>query len=135
MQLLVVQSPTNVPLPSSNLFNMPVCSVSNFLTSPSPVQGMYQTNNECSSTNYSVYPTNTKNAKDGEVVDCPVSCDGTWQRFGFSSLNGCVAAASIKTMKVLDAEPPSRSCKSCKYHSHLDPNSVEFKRGKADHKC
>ena len=47
------------------------------------------------------------------VVDTGVSCDGTWQRRGFSSLNGVFAAISIDNGKVLDVEPMSRSCKSC----------------------
>ena len=30
------------------------------------------------------------------------SCDGTWQRRGFSFLNGCVTAISMDTRKILD---------------------------------
>ncbi|GFW33768.1 uncharacterized protein TNCV_4052171 [Trichonephila clavipes] len=35
-----------------------------------------------------------------EVVQCGVSVDGTWQRRGHLSLNGCVSAISIDTGKV-----------------------------------
>lgn len=35
-----------------------------------------------------------KNKCEGEVADCGISCDGTLQRRGFSSLNGCVTAIS-----------------------------------------
>ena len=35
---------------------------------------------------------------------CGVSCDGTWQKRGFSSRNRCVTVISIHTGKVLDVE-------------------------------
>ena len=60
------------------------------------------------------------------VVDTGVSCDGTWQRRGFSSLNGVFAAISIDSGKVLDVEPMSRSCKACFLKKDLmktDPTS------------
>ena len=47
------------------------------------------------------------------VVDTGVSCDGTWQKIGFSSLNGVFAAISIENGKVIDVEAMSRSCKAC----------------------
>ncbi|GFT76882.1 hypothetical protein TNCV_1817751 [Trichonephila clavipes] len=40
-----------------------------------------------------------------------VSADGTWQRRGHSSLNGCVAVLSIDTGKVVDLEVMSKWCK------------------------
>lgn len=49
-----------------------------------------------------------------EIVDCGVSVDGSWQRRGHSSLNGCVTAISIDTGKVLDIEVMSKMCRSCK---------------------
>ena len=36
------------------------------------------------------------------LVKRVVSCDGTWQRRGFSFLNGCVTAISMDTVKILD---------------------------------
>ena len=36
------------------------------------------------------------------LVKCGVSCDGTWQRRGFSFLDGCVTAISMDTGKILD---------------------------------
>ena len=42
-----------------------------------------------------------------------VSSDGTWQRRGYSSLNGVVTVISIKNGKVLDIEPMGRTCKAC----------------------
>ena len=41
---------------------------------------------------------------EGEILDIGVSCDGTWQRRGFSSLNGVVAALSLDSGKVIDVE-------------------------------
>ena len=48
-------------------------------------------------------------AKDNQVVDTTVSCDGTWQKRGFQSLNGVFVAISTETDKVLDVEAMSRS--------------------------
>ena len=41
-------------------------------------------------------------AGDQEVVDVGVSCDGTWQKRGFSSING--VAISMDNGKILDVE-------------------------------
>ena len=45
-----------------------------------------------------------QNAENNDIVNCPGSCDGTWQKRGFSSQNGCVAVISIDTGKGLDVE-------------------------------
>ena len=58
-----------------------------------------------------------------ETVDCGVSYDGTWQKRGFSSRNGCV----------LDAEALSQACKQCELHERLDKNNEEYQRWRADH--
>ena len=68
-----------------------------------------------------------------EPIDCGVSCDGTWQKRGFSSRNGCVTAISIDTGKVLDVEALSQACKQCELHEHLDKNNEEYQRWRADH--
>ena len=62
-----------------------------------------------------------------------MSCDGTWQKRGFSSRNGCVTVISIKTGKVLDVETLSQACKQCELHEHLHKNSEEYQRWRADH--
>ena len=59
----------------------------------------------------------TKGSQD--VTDIGVSCDGTLQRRGFSSLNECYTAISLDTGKVLDTEVMSRYCKSCKINEPL----------------
>ncbi|GFT51769.1 uncharacterized protein TNCV_4440661 [Trichonephila clavipes] len=47
------------------------------------------------------------------IVNCGVSVDGTWQRRGFSSLNGCVSAISVDTGKIIDFETLSQFCRKC----------------------
>ena len=73
---------------------------------------------------------------ENDVADCGVSCDGTWQRRGFSSLNGCVTAISIDTGKVVDAEVLTKFCKQCKRHED-DEDTPENIAWRADHqsKC
>ncbi|GFX35826.1 uncharacterized protein TNCV_746191 [Trichonephila clavipes] len=51
-----------------------------------------------------------KNTSD--VAEFGVSVDGTWQRRGHPSLNGCVAVLSIDTGKVLDLEVMSKWCRN-----------------------
>lgn len=44
---------------------------------------------------------------------CGISVDGTWQRRGHTSLNGCVSLISIDTGKILDVEVMSQYCRVC----------------------
>ncbi|GFV24152.1 uncharacterized protein TNCV_4164991 [Trichonephila clavipes] len=44
---------------------------------------------------------------------CGISIDGTWQRRGYSSLNGCVNAISDDTGKILDIEVMTQYCHIC----------------------
>ncbi|GFY20536.1 uncharacterized protein TNCV_211681 [Trichonephila clavipes] len=44
---------------------------------------------------------------------CGISIDGTWQRRGYSSLNGCVSAISVDTGKILDIEVMTQYCHRC----------------------
>ena len=44
---------------------------------------------------------------ENDVVHTAVSVDGTWQKRGFTSYNGAVAAISITTGRVLDVEAMS----------------------------
>ena len=47
------------------------------------------------------------------VIDIGVSLDGTWQKRGFVSNNGTVAAISIDSGKIIDIETMNRYCKPC----------------------
>ena len=66
----------------------------------------------------------SKARTDEDIVDTDVTCDSTWQRLGFSSLNGCY----VDTGKVLDTEVMSRYCKGCKTNEKLkksDPKNLK----------
>ncbi|GFU50677.1 uncharacterized protein TNCV_240651 [Trichonephila clavipes] len=53
---------------------------------------------------------------------CGISIDGTWQRRGYSSLNGCVSAISVDTGKILDIEVMTQYC-----HIYAKGNSQSSK--------
>lgn len=53
--------------------------------------------------------------------DLKAGFDGTWQRRGFSSLNGVVTCTSIDTGKVLDVQVLSKYC-TCLDKNNHDPN-------------
>ena len=46
------------------------------------------------------------------VLDIGVSVDGTWQKRGFTSINGAVVAISLNSGKVVDVDAMSRFCQS-----------------------
>ena len=74
--------------------------------------------------------------KNGGVTDASVSVDGTWQKRGFSSLDGVVAAISIDTGKVVDCEVMASYCKACKSIEHLkitDPQA--YATWQETHEC
>ena len=60
-----------------------------------------------------------QNAASTDVIDIGVSVDGTWQRRGFSSLNGVLVAVSIDSGKIVDIEPMSRYCRECSVNNRL----------------
>ncbi|GFW56038.1 uncharacterized protein TNCV_374441 [Trichonephila clavipes] len=60
--------------------------------------------------------------------------DGTWQRRGYSSMNGCVAALSVDTDKVVDIEIMSSYCPTCRKISKM-PRNIELETFAADHVC
>ena len=70
------------------------------------------------------------------IVDTSVSCDGSWQRRGYSSLNGVVTAISMTNGKVLDIERMSRACKACLLKETLKLNNpVAYDEWKNNHIC
>ena len=68
------------------------------------------------------------------VKDCQVSVDGTWQKRGFSSLNGVVTALSPLTGKCLDVAGLSKICKSCQMWSKKE-NHPKYNKWKETHNC
>ncbi|GFY06236.1 uncharacterized protein TNCV_2680301 [Trichonephila clavipes] len=69
-----------------------------------------------------------------DIVKCGILVDGTWQRRGYTSMNGCVAAISVDTVKVLDIEVMSSYCPTCKRLQTM-PRNLEYESSKADHIC
>ena len=53
------------------------------------------------------------NYEEDIICNTAVSCDGTWQRRGYASLNDVVSAISIDTGKCLAYETLVKNCKSC----------------------
>lgn len=74
----------------------------------------------------------TKNEKPGAVTKCGVSVDGTWQKRGFSSLNGVVTAISTTCDKILDIEVMSQYCRKCHMKNRI--STWALKHQCANHK-
>ena len=75
-------------------------------------------------------------SEDKDVIDVGVSCDGTWQKRGFSSLNGVFVAISIDNGKVIDIEPMNRHCKPCSMKEGLKKSDpVVYQEWKNSHIC
>ena len=57
---------------------------------------------------------------DATVADVTASCDGTWQRRGFSSKNGVATVMTVagNNSKVMDTETLSNNCHSCALHKN-----------------
>ena len=62
-------------------------------------------------------------ASSDEAVDVLVSCDGTWQKRGYSSLFGAVFIIVHKTGKVIDSHVMSKVCAGCKHWELRDKSS------------
>ncbi|GFS97553.1 uncharacterized protein NPIL_65851 [Nephila pilipes] len=69
-----------------------------------------------------------------KLAECGVSVDGTWQRRGYTSMNGCVAALSIGTGKVVDIEIMSSYCPTYRKLSKM-PKGIVSETLEADHVC
>ena len=71
-----------------------------------------------------------------EVIDVGVSCDGTWQKRGFSSLNGVFAAISMDNGKVVDVEALNKHCKARSMKENLKKNNSDvYEKWKSTHTC
>ncbi len=72
-----------------------------------------------------------KEAKGNEVT---VSCDGIWQKQGFSSKNGVFIVATVNGLnsKIIDTETLTNHCNKCKFNNENDqtpPPSPTFAKG------
>ena len=72
-------------------------------------------------------------AQGDDVVNVLVSCDGTWQKRGFSSFFGAVFVIEFETGKVIDFTVKSKFCKSCKHWAKADKRSQAYLDWKASH--
>ena len=58
-------------------------------------------------------PLKSKDPSDDTVIDTAISCDGIWQKRGYSSLNGVISVITIDNGKILGNEPMTQICESC----------------------
>ena len=71
-----------------------------------------------------------------DVVDIAVTCDGSWQRRGFASLNGSFTSISLDTGKILDIAVMSRYCKGCKSKENLKKtDNFAYQTWRLKHDC
>ena len=71
-----------------------------------------------------------------DSADVGVSVDRTWQRKGFTSLNGFITAISIDSGKVFDTAILSKSCKGCtRMQTIKAKDSHAYDKWNAAHKC
>ena len=75
------------------------------------------------------------NAEYDNEVEILVSCDGTWQKRGFTSLYGAVFVIAHETRKVLDYEVMSKVCAGCRRWEGKDMNTREYDEWKSTHIC
>ena len=71
---------------------------------------------------------------DENPVECQVSVDGTWQKRGFSSLNGIVTIMCKDSSKCIDRVVMSKSCKAC-IHWKSKRGTIEHERWQMQHEC
>ena len=71
---------------------------------------------------------------DESPAECQVSVDATWQKRGFSSLNGVVTIMSKDSSKCIDAVVMSKSCKGC-LHWNDKKGTPEYEKWKLQHAC
>ncbi len=69
----------------------------------------------------------------GEYADITVSCDGTWQKRGFTSLYGACFVVNYHTGKMLDYEVTSKYCVGCRSWERRDQTSLEYTLWQASH--
>ena len=75
-----------------------------------------------------------ENLNDDELVDCHIAIDGTWQKRGYSSLNGVVAALANANQKVIDYHVMSKFCKGCTIWDKKK-GTLEYDKWKEKHQC
>ena len=74
-------------------------------------------------------------AASDETIDILISCDGTWQKRGFSSLFGVVFIIAYETGKVIGYAVLSKHCSGCKKWEGKDQTTDEYRMWKDQHVC
>ena len=74
-------------------------------------------------------------AEYSNAIEILVSCDGTWQKRGFTSLYGAVFVIAHETGKVLDYRVMSKECAGCRRWEGKDTNTREYDEWKSTHIC
>nr|XP_047137499.1 uncharacterized protein LOC124814004 [Hydra vulgaris] len=77
-----------------------------------------------------------ENATSEDIVDVGVSCDGSWQKRGYQSMNGVFTAILIDSGKIIDVEPMNKSCKACCMKEQLKKSNPDaYANWKNKHIC
>ena len=66
-----------------------------------------------------------RNYKKEVLADINVSIDGTWQKRGYTSLNGVIVAISIDIGKIVDLEILTRYCRHCDIQNKLLKDNID----------
>ena len=93
----------------------------------------YETVAEQSTTNAAKETAIALGCDPNNTTDCQVSVDGTWQRRGYSSLNGVVTLIS-RGWKMCRFSGLSKKCKNCEIWSKRKDNDSYFE-WKTSHQC
>jgi hypothetical protein len=70
-----------------------------------------------------------------QIINILISCDGTWQKRGFSSLFGVVFVIAYETGKVIDYTVLSKHCSGCKKWENENQTQAEYRAWKENHVC
>ena len=70
-----------------------------------------------------------------QIVDVGITIDGTWQKRGFTSMNGAVAAISIDTGRIIGVEVMSRYCQGCVHLRGIKCRESDLYKSLKKHKC
>ena len=92
-----------------------VCGYMNMVPPMQPT-AFYNIQNEVAGHYKAVAEYSMKRAADdlrATSADVAVSCDGAWQKRGFSSLNGFVSLVSVESGKCLDFRIKTKKCVAC----------------------
>ena len=74
-----------------------------------------------------------RSGKKDEIINTTISTDGSWQRRGFSSLNGLVTVIANDIGKCIDYRVKTKNCHVCKlWKGKKGPKADKFRKY---HKC